>query len=166
MPALQVAAVSLEVVGLRSGGNGSRAGPEPGLHRADDARGNFVLDGEDVDRLLVEPLRPELVAARDVGQLCRGPQPAAGRSHTALEDMVDGEGARDRRQVGAVLPRPERRGPGRHADPVDPHERVHDLLGHPLAEVFLVLRRAQVREWQHGDRDRRNRRRGGIGSRP
>ena len=49
---------------------------EPGLDGLDDARGDLVLDGEDVRGLPVEALRPELVAARDVGQLRGDAQPA------------------------------------------------------------------------------------------
>ena len=46
----------VDLAGLRSSVNGSRAGPEPSLHRVDDTRGDLVLDGEDVDGLPVEPL--------------------------------------------------------------------------------------------------------------
>jgi len=42
-----------------------------------------------------------------------------------------------------------------HANPVDAHERVHDLFGHALAEGLLVEGRAHVREWQQRDRHRR-----------
>ena len=45
--------------------------------------------------------------------------------------------------------------------PVDADERVHDLLGHALAEVVLVLAGAHVRERQHRDRHRSARRIGG-----
>ena len=165
VPALQVAAVGLEVVGLRSSVHGVRAGPEPGLHRVDDARGDLVLDGEDVDGLPVEPLRPELVAARDVGELRRDAQPDAGRAYAALEHVAHAERTGDGGQVVAVPPRTERRGAGRDADPVDPHQRVHDLLGHTFAEILLVLRRAHVGERQDRDRDLRGRRVAGRGRR-
>ena len=65
----------------------------------------------------------------------------AGRSHAAFEDVAHGEQAGDLRQVPAFLAGPKCRGPGRDADAGDADERVHDLLGHPLAEIFLVLRR-------------------------
>ena len=165
VPALQVAAVGLEVADLRAGLNGSRSRSEASLHRVDDSRRDLVLDGEDVRGVAIESLRPEVEAARDIGQLGGDPQPAARRPNAALEDVVDGEGPRDRGQVGALLPRPKRRGPGCHADPVDPHERVHDLLGHALAEVILVFRGTQVRERQHRDGHGGNGLRGGIGAR-
>ena len=57
----------------------------------------------------------------------------------------------DRLEVTTALPRPEGRGAGGDAHPLDAHQRVHDLLGHPLAEILLVLVRAHVREGQHGD---------------
>jgi hypothetical protein len=104
-------AVGLEVTGLRSGVNGPRSRSEPGLHGLDDARGDLVQDGEDVDDLPVEALRPELVAARDIGELGRDTQPAPRRAHAALEDVAHGERAGDGRKVAAALLRPEGRGP-------------------------------------------------------
>ena len=56
--------------------------------------------------------------------------------------------------VVAFLSGAERRGPGRHADPVDVDQRVHDLLGHAFAEILLVFRRAHIDEWNHGDGSR------------
>ncbi len=106
-----------------------------------------------------------MVAGGDVGELRRDPQPGAGRPHAALENVAHRESTGDRGQVAAALPSPEGRSPGCYADPVDPHERVHDLLGHALAEVILVLRRAHVRERQDRDRDSGGGLRGGIGSR-
>ena len=50
VPALEVAAVGLEVASLRPGRNRVRSRSEPGLHRVDDAGGDLVLDGEDVAR--------------------------------------------------------------------------------------------------------------------
>ena len=111
--------------------------------------------------LAVEALRPELKAAGDVGQLRGDAKPVARRPHAALEDVAHGERAGDR---GQVRSRPAARGRPRSATrrgfPSTRDERVHDLLGHPLAEVLLVLRGAHVGERQHRDRD------GGLAARP
>ena len=146
VPTLQVASVGLEVRGPRPDDDRVLPRREVGLDGHDDARGDFVLDREDVLGLAVESFRPELKAARGVGQLGGHSQPITRRPHAAFEHVTHGEGAGDRGHVAAVLPRAERRGPRRDADALDPDERVHDLLGHALAEEFLVLRGAHVRE--------------------
>ena len=159
--ASQVAAVGLEVARRRPGRHGVRARGQPGLHRLDHPRGDLVLHGEDVRVLAVEPLGPQVETGGHVGELGRDAQPAAGRAHAAVEDMAHRQRAGDRRRVAALALRAEGRGARRHPDPVDPDERVHDLLGHPLAEVILVPGRAHVGERQHRDRNRSARRIGG-----
>jgi hypothetical protein len=159
VPPHQITAVGLQVGGLRARANRVLPGREPRLHRLDDSRGNLVLDGEYVRGLPVESLRPELVASRGVGHLGGDAQPASCRAHAAFQDVANRQRARDRREVAGLASRPERRGAGGDANPLDPDERVHDLLGHALAEVLLVLRRTHVRERKHRDRDLRRRRR-------
>ena len=61
---------------------------EPCFHGPNDARGDLVLDGEDVDRVLVESLRPELAAARHIGELRRDTQPDARGPYAALENVA------------------------------------------------------------------------------
>ncbi len=61
---------------------------------------------------------------------------------------------RDTTQVASLPARTEGRRQRRDADPNDADERVHDLLGHALAEVLLALVGAHVGEGQHRDRDR------------
>jgi len=103
--------------------------------------------------LIAGGLVKKMVVADMIGTKLVEPVFGTPQAHNAaVEYVVDGESSRDRGQVGPVLPRSERRGPGRDANAVDPDERVHDLLGHSLAEVLLVLRRAHVREGQHRDR--------------
>ena len=94
-------------------------------------------------------------AARHVGQLRGDTKPAARRSHAAFEEMAHGEDARDLRHGLALGAGAEGRGARRHADPADTHERVHDFLGHALAQILLILAGAHVRERQHRDRNRR-----------
>ena len=103
--------------------NGLRARPEASLHRADDARGDLVLNCEDVDGLSVEPLRPELIAGGDVSELRGDSKPTAGRPHAALEHVADREGAGDSEKITPIFLGSESRGPGRDPDPIDAHER-------------------------------------------
>jgi len=118
-----------------------------------DAGGDLVLDSEDVRGVPIEALRPELEAAADVGQLGRDAQPVARRPHAAFEDVSHRQGPGDRRKVSPALLGSEGRRPRCDTDPGDLRESVHDLVGHSLAEVVVVLRRAHVGERQHGDRD-------------
>ena len=39
-----------------------------------------------------------------------------------------------------------------HVEALDLCQGVQDLLGDPVREVLLILPRAHVREWEHGDR--------------
>ena len=153
VPRLQIAAISLEVMRLRPDTNGPFSRGETGLHGLDDSGGDLVLHSEHVRRVAIEALRPELIAAHDIGELRGHAKPVAGRPHAALEDVAHRERTRDGRQVAVVVAGPEGGGARCDADPVDADQRVHDLLGHPLAEVLLVLRGAHVREGQHRDRD-------------
>jgi len=150
--ASQVVAVGLKVVRLRSARHDPLAGRQPRLHGLDNARGDLVLDGEDVGRLAIEAIRPELIAARRVGELRRDAQPAPRRPHAALEDVIHRKRPCDRSKIATVTTRAESGGSRRDAHALDGHERVHDLFGHPFAEVLLVLRRTHVGERQHGDR--------------
>ncbi len=125
---------------------------EPDAERAGDRARDLVLHGEDVVERPVEALRPELVPARHVDELCRHAQAPARLPDAALEDGAHSEALADRANVlGLVLER-ERGRPGRDAKRLDLHERVDDLLAQPVAEVLAVLLRAQVPEREHGDR--------------
>src|SRR5262249_18997978 len=102
VPAFQIAAISVQVHGSRPGVNRSSRRGEPRLHRLDDARGNLVLNRENIDRLSVEPLRPELVSACDIGELGGDTHPPTCRPNAAFEYVTHRECASDRNQVVAA----------------------------------------------------------------
>jgi hypothetical protein len=104
----------------------------------------------------VELLRPDLEPGRGVRQARGDPDPQSRGADAAIQNVSHVENARDHREVFPLTGRAERRHPRGHADS-GPHERVHDLLGHPLAQVLLVLRGAHVGERQDGDRNGRRR---------
>ena len=120
----------------------------------DHARGDLVLDRENVAGFAVVTRRPELEARTWVHQACRHPNPPGSGADAAFEDLVHVESARERPEVIVLPARAERRRSGCHANPVDPGKRAHDLLGHPFAEILLVLPRTHVGERKHGDGDR------------
>ena len=107
MSPLQVKLVGLEVADLRPGPNLVFSVCKTGLDCLDDARGDLVLHREDVDRLAVEPLGPDLVAARDLRELRGDTQPGPRRPHAALEDVAYGQRAGDRGQIAPRLLRTE-----------------------------------------------------------
>lgn len=88
VPAHQVAAVGFQVAGLRARASGPLTRGQPGLDGFDDARGDLVLNRKNVRGFAVIALRPELVAARHVGQLRGDPNPAARRAHAAIENVA------------------------------------------------------------------------------
>src|SRR5664280_3143594 len=98
MPAHQVVPVRLDVRDLRPRADGPLSRREPGLHRRDDPGGDLVLNREDVFGVPVEALRPELEAARDVGQLRGDAEPIARRPYACLlytSDAADEEDSVD-----------------------------------------------------------------------
>jgi hypothetical protein len=156
MSSLQVKAISLEVACLGPGPYASFPLTKTRLDCLDDSGSDLVLHREDIDGIAIESFRPELVAARHIGELGGDAQPVSGGAHATLEHVVHRKRASDRREVAAIAAGAECRGSRRHADSVDPYERAHDLLGHPFAEVLLILCRAHIRERQHRDRNLRN----------
>src|SRR5581483_6197764 len=82
MTDFQVASIGLEVADLRAGRHDPIRGPghrrETRLHHIDDAGCNLILDREDIDRVPVESLRPQLVARRRIRQLRRHAKPRSG----------------------------------------------------------------------------------------
>ena len=107
--ALQVPTVGLEVRGLRAGLYGLCSRAEPGLHGLDHSRSNLVLHGEYIGGVAVESLRPEVIPARDLGELRRDAKAVTRRAHAALEDVPHRQRVGDRLQPAAVVPGAERR---------------------------------------------------------
>jgi len=93
-----------------------------------------------------------VIAVRDVDQLRRDAQPVPRLAHAPLEHGADAELLADPADVEVLSLECECRRPRRHAQRLDLRERVEDLLGHSLAEVFLVSLWAHVGERKHRDR--------------
>jgi hypothetical protein len=121
-----------------------------------DAPGDVILHRKDVVELPVETVRPSVVAGCHLNELHRHTQAIAGLANAALEQGLDVElfaNAPDILALAAELKGRRTRG---HAQTVDLRQRVDQLLGQPVTEELLVVRRTHVRERQHGNRgDRR-----------
>ena len=108
-----------------------------------------------------------MVAARHFNQLNRHTQAIVGLADAALEQRLHVELCANGPDVLAFAAELKGRGARGHAQAIDVRERVDELLGQALTEVFLVVTRTHVRERQHSDRGdgsgsrrRRGRRRG------
>ncbi len=154
----EVAALEIEVVGLEvlraDAGPGLDPArlPQGDLELAGDGGGDLVLDGEDVARVAVEALRPELISGPGVGQL-RGDANAFSRpAHAALQHGSHVERRSDLLDVRFLaLEREAGRARG-HAQLRHPAQSAQDLLGDAVAEELVLRIGAEVGERQHGDR--------------
>src|SRR5690606_38764429 len=68
-------------------------------NRAGDARGDLVLQLEDVARRAFEPLRPKVSARARADQLARDAYAVAGLAHAAFQQIADTELPPDLRRV-------------------------------------------------------------------
>ena len=159
MPAHQVRLVRLHVLGVRADERLGRIVQQFHPELVDHAARDLVLHGEDVVELAVVPFRPELVAAGGVDELCGDTEARAGGAHAALEHGGDTELATDFADVTRVPLELEGQSARGNPHALERGERGDQLLGHALAEVVLVLARAEVAERQHGNRRQQLRRR-------
>ena len=99
----------------------------------------------------VESLGPQVVAVRGVDQLGRDANSVPGAPHAAFEHRAHVQRPGDGPDVLGVAAKRERGGPRRDLQILNPGERVDDLLGESIAEVFILRVGAQVGERQHCD---------------
>ena len=123
------------------------------LERAGDGLRDFVLHRKQIFGVaVVEAVRPKMQAAARVDQLRSDADPVAHPLHAALENVVHAEVPRDRRDIFILSLVGERGGASRHAQIRHMRDRVQDLFGDAVAEVFVRRIAAHVNERQHRDR--------------
>ena len=128
------------------------AGNELTAELAGDARRDVVLNGEDVGEIAIVALGPQLRAVVRPNQLSADSNPLSHPAHAAFQDRRHAESLCNARNWH-VLAFESKRGSARnHLQARDSRQRVDDLLGHSVAEPFLVSRFAQVGEGQHRHR--------------
>ena len=113
---------------------------------------NLVLDREDVRPLAVVALGPEMKAVGHLDQLRRHPDSVACPAHAPFEQVLDVQPPADFRQLDILSAKQERRRPACHLQSRHLRERVDHFFSESVAEVFVLLVRAHVRERQHGNR--------------
>ena len=130
------------------------AGQELHLQRFDDRASDLVLHGEDAGQLALVGLRPQVVPARHVDDLCRDADAVPLLAYASFQHGSDVELASDVGELHALALEEEGRGASRHVQPLDVGEGVQDFLRDAVREVLLILLRAQVGERKHRDRRR------------
>ncbi|MEY9551531.1 hypothetical protein ABIF67_005596 [Bradyrhizobium japonicum] len=110
------------------------------------------MHGEDVGKLAVVALRPEMAAGRDVVELRRDAQAIAAAPHAAFEHIADAELARDFVHVHGAALVDEGRVAGDDEEPAQLRQRRDDVLADAVGEIVLLAVAAHIGEGQHGDR--------------
>jgi hypothetical protein len=135
MPSPQVQLVGLDVGRARLRRKAIHPARQPQVERLAHRARDLLLDREDVARLAVVGLGPELEAGPGVHELGRDPDPLAGLPHAALEDRADAELLAERTRVEAPsLERERRRAPG-HPQLRKPAQRADQLSVRPSAST-------------------------------
>jgi hypothetical protein len=131
---------------------------EAGLEGLADRLGDLPLDHQDIPKLFVVALRPQVVAVRHIDQLRRNPHPVARPANTPLNHVGDVKRFPDLTDRGALALESEGRRPGRHTETGHTRQGVEQLFADPVAEVLVLRIRTQILERQHGNREPRRRR--------
>ena len=128
-------------------------GQELELQCRHDRLGNFILDGEDVREVAVVAVGPNVVAGLAVDQLGVDPNPIAGLADAAFQHVGDVELARDLADIESLALERECGVAGNDREGRDLRQVGDDVVGYPVAEIFLLRVAAQIDERQHADRD-------------
>ncbi len=130
------------------------------LKRGNGGPCNCVLDGEDLRRLSVEPLRPEPFTIRHPEHLGSDPELIAGALYAPREDMSHADLPTDRSQIVALVPHGECGGTGGHLQAGHIGESIGECFGDAIAHVRVGVISAQVGKGKNGNR------RGGVSVAP
>ena len=123
--------------------------------RVREPRDDFVLHVEEIGHRLVEPLRPEMVAALGVDELDIDAHPGAGALNAALEDIANVQLAPDLLQIDALALVGESRVAPDHEGAGDARQIGGQALGDAIDEIVLLRVAADIGERQDDDREAR-----------
>src|SRR5262249_37505174 len=140
-----VVAAEDQIVGLEHAGRGLSEASSLGLGHLDGQRANdllrdVVLHGEDVARVAVVALRPQVIARLRVHQLRGDPHAAARSLHAAFEHVPNTEVMADVTHVDRFALVGEHRVPGDDEQAGDLRQPGDDGFGHAVAEILLRRR--------------------------
>ena len=137
------------------------------LDRCGDARRDLVLQREDVGQLAVVSLCPDMIAGRRVHKLGGDAHPLSALAHASFEHIAHPEIAPHLLHVRRLALVDERRIASDDEEPAQARQRCDDVLGDPVAEIFLLGIAGHVGEGEDCDRGLvgQRRRRAGRGQR-
>jgi len=124
---------------------------ETRFHLGRHGLGDFVLDGEDVGHLPLEPLRPKVVAVGNADELGGDPQLLPGLPDAPLQDILHVELFADLACIDILPLKRKGRRAGDHPEVSDLGQAVDEFLGEPFAKIVLLRVGAHVLEGKDGD---------------
>ena len=119
---------------------------------ANDLLHHFVLSREDVGQITIEPVGPEVPAARGVDELCGDAYAIAGLADAAFQHEPHAQLVADLLHLGRLALEGEGGVPSDHEQAGDFRQIGDQILGHAIAEILLLDVAAHVGERQYGDR--------------
>src|ERR1700759_2555795 len=96
-------------------------------------------------------MRPEVIAVRSVDELGSDADASPGSPYAAFENGGDAQRRRDVANVLGLAFEGERGSARGHLQFGNLRQEIDNLLGQPVAEVFILLVPAHIGEWQHRD---------------
>ncbi len=161
LPASEVIGVGIEVLGWRPVNAPPLLGQQLDLQLVDDAARDLALDGKDVGELTVVAVGPEVTAVLAVDELGGDAHARAGLADAAFQDEFDPEILAHLVHLHRLALVGKRRIARDNEQAGDFRQVGDDVLGDPIAKIFLLGVAAHVCEWQHGDGRSVGRRRAG-----
>ena len=99
---------------------------------------DFVLHGENVGKVTVVALGPDMIAGFGLDKLCGHPDAVAGFTETAFEHVADAEFTPDLFHIDRTALEGKGRIPGDHEKRGIAGQRRDDVLGDPIGEELLL----------------------------
>ncbi|MEM8792663.1 MAG: hypothetical protein AAGE80_13670 [Pseudomonadota bacterium] len=111
----------------------------------------IVLDVENVLKLPVVTLGPNMVPGRTIDQLGRNSDPTARFAHTAFDDIGRAQLCSGGRRIDRSALEGEAGAPGDHWKRAPMGQRGDQILGQTIREILLLRVARDVLERKHGD---------------
>jgi len=112
----------------------------------------LVLQSEQIARVNVEPLGPQMRVGRGIDQLGADAEPVARPPDASFQHITHPELAADLLRVDGLVPVGKRGVARDHEHVLEPRQVGCQILGDPVCEILLLPVVAQVRKGQHDHR--------------
>ena len=127
-------------------------GFNPSGQRRDNGRRHLVLDSEDILKLSVVALGPDVPIPPGINELDGNADPVSNLADAALHDVVHVESLRNLLNVHGFALVDERGIAGDDQELSEPGQGSDDVLGQAIGEKLLINVATHVHEWQHSNR--------------